>query len=194
MRLFEGCSPYRGYALGPALVFSGWPSVIEVRTAPVPVILAATYIEPKMLDFLDLARIRGIVVERGSVIDPLFEPLAELARPSVIGALGLLDAVRPGETLIVDGAEGRVIAQPDDEAIGLFTRLRGLRPPREDPRLREVVRRLALAIREARLRRHAQPPYDLPGQRRLFEIADKVVRGERPTESDDAWVRSLMES
>ena len=50
--------------------------------------------------------------------------LRALEIPSVVGARGLLAAVRPGDTLVVDGSRGEVIVNPDPDTVAKYEQRR----------------------------------------------------------------------
>lgn len=187
-----GLAPRRGYTLGPAFVWEGWPSAERLYHQGMPVILIASYLEERMLENLDLTRVRGIALERASPLDPVWDKLAETARPSLVGAAGILQAVRPGDTVIVDGHAARAIVRPDAPVERRFARLRGTHPPHEPDGLREVLARLVGPIRQQWEHRGRRLPFDVPEQRRLYEMAWRLAEGALPSAEDDALVARLL--
>jgi pyruvate,water dikinase len=60
----------------------------------------------------------GLLVERGSLLSHSAVVARELGLPAIIGVRGLLDWVRDGETLAMDGGTGRIDRPRADEAAG----------------------------------------------------------------------------
>lgn len=187
-----GLCPVRGYTHGPAFCLEGWSSLEALAYQRTPVIVCTAYFEPRMLEKIDLTRVRGFVVEHGSLIDPLWTTLAELSKPSLIGVPGLLAAVAPGDMACIDGGEASLVLRPRPARLRKAERQRGLRPPAEPPALPEILGKLANPIREAWVHSGHPTPYDVPEQRRLYAIAHHVARGGIPTPADDALLHDLL--
>lgn len=84
---------------------------------PDEVILVARTLGPAELLELDGDRIRGVVLEEGSPTMHLAIVARALEIPVVGQVRDALSRLSPGETVIVDGAEGRVTARPEDAEI-----------------------------------------------------------------------------
>jgi phosphoenolpyruvate-protein kinase (PTS system EI component) len=193
VQAFRGIGPYAGYAIGPAFLFRDRDSLPAARALNVPHVIVAPYLDDRLIGMLDLRRVYGLVLEHGSVCDPVFDALETIPKPSVVGARRVFEYARPGATVVVDGAEGRVVLDPAPEILAHYEALRGTRPPREDPTIREVLKRLALQIRHARMVRGSPLPFDMPSQRRLLELCRRITEGALPTAEEEAYVKSLLE-
>ncbi|MFC1706204.1 hypothetical protein ACFL59_05175 [Planctomycetota bacterium] len=189
---FEALAPHPGYTVGPAFVWEDWSSVQSVFHQPMPVVVVASYLEIRMVQAMDLTRVLGIVVDHGSVVDPLWDELVNLNRPTLIGARGIYDSVVPKETVIVDGALGYAVLRPSAELLDHYVELKGTRPPREPEHTRVLLAEMAGRIRQAWLHAQRRLPYDLAEQQRLYEIARRTADGGLPTAEDDAFVRRIL--
>lgn len=192
MLTFQAASPRRGYAIGPAFKFYDSDSIIAARNLSLPSIVIASYIHKRMLDMLDLSRVFGFVTDHGSILDPMFDALCDVPRPSVVGARGIFEQVRNGTTVVLD-AGGIAIVDPTPDVLARYEKLRGKRPPREDPVAGEIVRRMVIGIRHAKELRKQPLPFDLPSQGRILEIGRRLAAGELPSKDDEAYVKSLLE-
>lgn len=74
------------------------------------------------IDALHLPRagLAGFAAEHGGKTSHSAIILRALEIPFVVGAAGLLAAVRPGDTVIVDGSRGEVIVGPDHDTIAAY--------------------------------------------------------------------------
>ena len=86
-----------------------------------PVILAAGYISPSELMQADESMIRGIVMREGSAYSHVVILAKTLGIPVVLGTG--LPAALSGREAIIDGNEGRVIVNPDDETLKYYRKL-----------------------------------------------------------------------
>lgn len=78
------------------------------------------------IDALHLPRsgLAGFAAEHGGKTSHAAIILRALEVPFVVGVRGLVAAVQPGDTVIVDGAHGEVIVSPDPETIATYERRR----------------------------------------------------------------------
>ncbi|RME71481.1 MAG: hypothetical protein D6776_10160 [Planctomycetota bacterium] len=190
----QGTCVVRGYTMGPAFVWRGWPSLRALVHERMPVIVVADYLEQHMITRLPPELVLGVVTAHGSVIDPLYEALAEgLQRPSVIGVRGVAAAARPGDLVLVDAGDGNVVLRPDPELERPFRQMKGRTPERKPAGFDEVLRRLTDPIQKAWLRFGRPLPYDLPESRTLYAIAWRLSAGGMPRPEDDAVVRRAYE-
>ncbi len=192
MKRFVGLSPQRGYTFGPAFLWRGWPSLEELGRQRMPVILIADYIEQRMIENIDLTRVLGIVVGRGSVIDPVWDTLVDLSRPSIVGATGIFRGVSAKELVVVDGVEGYAFVRPTEAALAYYRERKGTSPPREHPQVQEVLKTMTDRIREGWLRLGRKLPYDLAEQRAVYDVAKRVAEGGFPTPEDDALLAGIL--
>lgn len=92
-------------------------NLLGVRHQNVPLtdgaVVVAEHILPAHFALLETEKIAAIVSEHGGATShgALFARSLEI--PAVTGVTGILEAVRPGEIAIVDGASGRVHLSPD---------------------------------------------------------------------------------
>ncbi|MCA1825509.1 MAG: phosphoenolpyruvate--protein phosphotransferase [Myxococcales bacterium] len=91
------------------------------------------------IDALHLPRsgLAGFAAEHGGKTSHAAIILQALGIPFVVGVRGLLSAVQPGDTLVVDGSRGEVIVRPDAATLAIC----------EERRSRERARALALKSR-----------------------------------------------
>lgn len=101
-------------------------NLLGVRHLNVPLsegsIVVAEHILPAHFALLETEKLAGIVSEHGGATShgALFARSLEI--PAVTGASGILEAVRPGEMAIVDGASGRVHLSPDPGLLAEYER------------------------------------------------------------------------
>ena len=75
-------------------------------------ILVAEALRPADAALLNPARLGGVAADWGGADDHTAVMLRALGVPAVLGAEGLSDAIRPGDTAIVDGSAGVVVLNP----------------------------------------------------------------------------------
>jgi len=85
--------------------------------APQGSVLVAESLRPSDAALIDPARIAGVATEEGGTDGHTAIILRALGIPSVLGAPGLLQATRPGETVLVDGSSGWVIVEPGEASL-----------------------------------------------------------------------------
>lgn len=68
---------------------------------------------PSDMALLDFAKIRGFVTAEGSATSHVCIIARNLSVPAVVGLKGVLEQVKSGDKLIVDGSGGRVVIDPD---------------------------------------------------------------------------------
>lgn len=189
---FEAVPVGRGYAMGPVFRWRGWPSVLELLHTRMPVVLVADYLDERMVAKIDVSRIYAVVVEHGSIVDPLYKVLLELDRPSLIGASGVWSQVDHGEFMIVDAAAGHAIVRPTQSLLERYKELKGSRAPQLHEAFSEVLRRLAEPIQERWIQLGRQIPFDLPEQRQVYNMAQRLCAGGLPTDADDALLHRIL--
>lgn len=89
---------------------------------------------------LPRAGLAGLVTERGGKTSHAAIVVRGLEIPYVLGVAGLCHTVRPGDTLIVDGARGEVITNPDEKTLREY----------EERRRRQILRADRLRARPLR--------------------------------------------
>jgi hypothetical protein len=195
VRIYKGLPAFPGFAIGPAHVVHTWNDLVATAEVPMPVIVVAPYLEPRMVDIVELRRVYGFVIERGSLIDPIWEKLREVTKASVVGCKGAYAEIQPGEMIGIDGEDGVAVASPKDAAIKYFQQMKGERAARLNDLELQTLDRFISTIRTAWLHTQQRPPLDLDDAgRRLFAIARQVAAGEPPGPGDDDYVRGLIES
>ncbi len=90
---------------------------------PKEAILVAEDISPADLTLIGEDHFQGIVLSTGGVTSHASILAKSFEIPSVVAVEGLLDAVRPGDSLIVDGNSGVVYINPSQEIIGEYDRV-----------------------------------------------------------------------
>ncbi len=189
-----GTAVVRGYAMGRAFRWRGWPSLEVLLGERTPVILVAEYLEEAMLKRVPHERLLGIVCEHGSVIDPLYGLLCEYSRrPAVIGAPGVAAATVSGDLVLLDAGDGNVVVRPDAELARPFARMKGTRPERKPEGFDALLERLCDPIQKLWLRFGRPLPYDLPESRAIYAIAWRLAAGGMPRPADDVVIRRAIE-
>ncbi len=79
---------------------------------PEGAVLVCEYLRPADAALLDPSRLAGVATEEGGAEGHTAIMLRALGVPAVLGVMGLLQAVRPGDQVVVDGGVGRVVIHP----------------------------------------------------------------------------------
>jgi phosphoenolpyruvate-protein phosphotransferase len=79
---------------------------------PAGAVLACEYLRPADAALLDPARLAGVATDEGGAEGHTAIMLRALGVPAVLGVAGLAQAVRPGDTVVVDGSLGTVVVNP----------------------------------------------------------------------------------
>jgi phosphoenolpyruvate-protein phosphotransferase len=79
---------------------------------PEGAVLVCEYLRPADAALLDPSRLAGVATDEGGAEGHTAIMLRALGVPAVLGVAGLAQAARPGDTVIVDGTEGRVVVNP----------------------------------------------------------------------------------
>ena len=107
---------------------------LEGGEAPPPVpegaILLARRLGPAQLLAWHARGIAGVVIEEGSPSGHAAIVARALGIPAVGGARGVLDAVQPGNAIIIDADDGQVILRPESEILDTYRRARVARDAR----------------------------------------------------------------
>jgi phosphotransferase system enzyme I (PtsI) len=88
----------------------------------VPFVLVARDLSPAVTAGLDPDRVLAIVTERGGPTSHTAVLAKSLGIPAVVACPGVA-SLRTGQRVMVDGASGEVIADPDSETVGAAVRL-----------------------------------------------------------------------
>lgn len=94
----------------------------EKADLPKNAILVAEDLSPADLSLIEGDRFRGIVLATGGVTSHAAILAKSFEIPSVVAVEGLLEAVHPGDSLIVDGNSGVVYINPSQETIQEYDR------------------------------------------------------------------------
>ena len=79
------------------------------KTIPFGSVLAAKELTPSAVNFLDRRRTAAVVTETGSRASHLALLVRAMGIPAVLSVEGLLEKLKPGQRVIVDGNKGEVI-------------------------------------------------------------------------------------
>jgi phosphoenolpyruvate-protein phosphotransferase len=85
-------------------------------------VLIAEQLRPADVALLDPSRIAGVAAAIGGREGHTAVLLRALGIPSVLGAAGVAEAVRPGALVIVDGTSGTVVLDPSEESLAAARR------------------------------------------------------------------------
>ena len=75
-------------------------------------VLVCESLRPADAALLDPSRLAGVATEEGGLEGHTAVMLRALGVPTVLGAAGLAEAIRPGDTVVVDGGTGAVVLNP----------------------------------------------------------------------------------
>ncbi len=92
---------------------------------PKDAILVAEDLSPADVTLIQGNHLRGIVLSTGGVTSHASLLAKSFEIPTVVGVTGLLENVRPGTSLIVDGNSGVVFVNPSTEVLQEYERLEG---------------------------------------------------------------------
>lgn len=107
---------------------------------PEGAIVVAEELSPADTALLDPTRIGGIVTALGGTDSHTAIMARSMGLPAVLGATAAPSAIRSGETIVVDGDTGRIVLDPDEEALADYRRRAAARERLE----RELTRLRAL--------------------------------------------------
>jgi phosphotransferase system enzyme I (PtsI) len=99
----------------------GQPAETAPEPVPGPHVLVAGDVSPAEMARLDRAAVRGLATQAGSRSSHTAIVARALGIPAVVAVNGLLDAVREGVPVLVDGDAGTVLVDPDPQTIGART-------------------------------------------------------------------------
>ncbi len=85
-------------------------------------ILISESLRPADAALLDPARLAGVAAEEGGADGHTAVMLRALGVPAVLGAAAVAHAIRPGDTAVVDGANGMVVLNPSPERLAAARR------------------------------------------------------------------------
>lgn len=98
------------------------PEMQQSVTLAEPSVIVAQELGPSQLLALDRTLLRGLVLAQTGVTSHTVILARALGIPCVTGVSGALAALRPGQTVIVDGQRGVVVPDPDAEVAEYYRR------------------------------------------------------------------------
>jgi len=99
------------------------PAQMDESLISQPLILVVDELLPSQAVGLGAMNIKGIVTQSGSETSHAAIVARGRGIPAVSGVKGILELIKTGDTLVVDGREGRVIINPDAEARAAYLKL-----------------------------------------------------------------------
>ena len=99
----RGIAASQGVAIGRCIVVKGIEDLDRLEDGAIAVSETAS---PYLIPFIP--RLAGLATERGGSLAPLLTYVREEGIPAVVGVKGLMEAVREGEMIWVDGEQGIV--------------------------------------------------------------------------------------
>ncbi|NLW78632.1 MAG: hypothetical protein GXY32_04370 [Ruminococcaceae bacterium] len=85
-----------------------------------PTIVVATILSPADVAGLDLSRLEGIVCESGSHSSHMSIIARTLGIPAVVGAAGIVNNIKSGELVALDGETGEIWVEPNQREIRML--------------------------------------------------------------------------
>jgi hypothetical protein len=132
MILMKGTPVAFNYTYGPALIYRGPRSIDAIYRQGEPVVVIADMIPMDELRRIELTRVRGFVFSKGTALDEdHYNFLNQEKRAAVIGCELAMEYICEGDMVIVDGVEGLVCLQPNEETLEAFQEQRKKGPPSE---------------------------------------------------------------
>ncbi len=129
------------YTMGPALLYTGRRSIDEIYRQRMPVVVVAEFIPLADLEKIELTRVYGFVMARGSTTDPEYAFYMSRRKATVLGVATIIADVGAGTRVVVDGVNERVYVDPDDETVKLYEELRRRGPgPMSPEKVAEFTR------------------------------------------------------
>lgn len=143
MITIDGISGAWNYTIGPVVVWEGLKSLDKINFRELPCIVVGKYIPVEQLAKIDFPRVLGFVLEEGGPGDPTLIIFSNQHRATVLRAAGAVAQAKDGETIVVDGVNGKVFFEPDEETLEKYRVLRKQGPPPEPPGMIEKLMRVA---------------------------------------------------
>jgi phosphotransferase system enzyme I (PtsI) len=85
-----------------------------------PVILVAEDLTPSDTARLNLAYVMGFITEKGGVTSHVSILAKNMGLPVLVGATGILNAVKQGDQIIMDAKAGKILIHPEQVAISAY--------------------------------------------------------------------------
>jgi phosphotransferase system enzyme I (PtsI) len=80
-------------------------------------IIVAEELTPDMIVHMDLEKVRGFVTEHGGISSHAAVMARSLGVPAVSGIHGIMETVRCGDKILIDGDTGTVYLNPDEQTV-----------------------------------------------------------------------------
>lgn len=143
MITIDGISGAWNYTIGPIRIWRGIESLTGINFGLEPVVVVAKHLPLTELGRIEFTRVLGFVLEEGGPGDPSMMIYSNQHRATVLQAAGALAAAKEGATVVIDGVNGKVFFEPDDETIAKYQELRKKGPPPEPPGMVEKLMKVA---------------------------------------------------
>lgn len=95
---------------------------VDLSALPSTAVVVAHDLTPSMTAGLKKGSIAGILTEVGGTTSHSAILARTMELPAVLSVDGVMDAVKSGDTLIIDGTEGVAIVNPDAETLSNYTK------------------------------------------------------------------------
>ncbi|HVY62927.1 MAG TPA: hypothetical protein VHF22_14815, partial [Planctomycetota bacterium] len=191
MITIDGISGAWNYTIGPIVVWEGAKTLDVINFRAQPCVVVAKYIVLEHLGKVDFPHVLGFVLEEGGPGDPSLIIYSNQHRATVMRAAGAVAAARNGETVVVDGVNGKVFFEPDEATIEKYTELRKQGPPPEPPGMIDKLMKVATDFKSL-------DPSAIKGElisfKELGAVMDGVLsiwRGERLTNAQAGELRKF---
>lgn len=92
----------------------------DLTHLPPDTVIVAKEVQPSMTASMDTAHVAGIVAEKGGDTAHASILARALEIPAVLSVKGILDKVKDGDTIIVDGAYGEVFLSPTERTLSIY--------------------------------------------------------------------------
>lgn len=99
-------------------------SEIKVSDAPKGTVLVARELTPSVTAGIVKENIAGIITETGGTTSHSAILARALEIPAVLSVEGVASSLKNGDTVVVDGSEGAVIVNPDDNTVAEYSKKR----------------------------------------------------------------------
>jgi hypothetical protein len=131
MMLFKGLPAGFNFTSGPAMHYEGPRTIDKIYKLGEPVILLADMIPMDELRKIELTRIRGFIFSEGDPVadEDLYNFLFTEKRAAVLSCKDALDYICEGDLVIVDGIDGLVCLDPNEETLRAFQEQRAKGAP-----------------------------------------------------------------
>lgn len=97
---------------------------IKVSDAPKGTVLVARELTPSVTAGIVKENIAGIITETGGTTSHSAILARALEIPAVLSVEGVASSLKNGDTVVVDGSEGAVIVNPDDNTVAEYSKKR----------------------------------------------------------------------